>query len=305
MEISQLPTAPSIDPINDLLPIVTTNINTTSSISRNSLLNLASQPVGISDTQTLTNKTFTSPTISSPTLSGTLSGTYTIGGTPTFPSSVTQNTATQTLTNKTLTSPTINSPTITNASLTADTITGYTTSNTGTIYGMSVTGGLLASAAIAGQVNTAALQTNAVGGSNLATSAITLGYAQITSSQTSTSSTTFQSIPGLSTTVTVPAGGRRVKITVYIADASPSGSGGVMYLGISKDGTQVQQTFYNTTGSANFPYPPVMYSETPTAGNHTYTALFAGDGTRTMTVEAGSGVGLNTPGPAFILVECI
>lgn len=54
-------------------------------------------------TQTLTNKTLTAPV-----LSGTLTGTYTIGGTPTFPSSVATLTGTQTLTNKTLTSPVIN-----------------------------------------------------------------------------------------------------------------------------------------------------------------------------------------------------
>jgi hypothetical protein len=68
----------------------------------------------------------------------------------------------QTLTNKTLTSPTVNTPTITNATISADAVSGYTTSNTGTVYGMSVTGGVLASAAILNSVNTAAIQTNAV-----------------------------------------------------------------------------------------------------------------------------------------------
>ncbi len=59
--------------------------------------------VGTSDTQTLTNKTLTAPV-----LSGTVTGTYTIGGTPTFPSTVVSTTGTQTLTNKTLTTPKIN-----------------------------------------------------------------------------------------------------------------------------------------------------------------------------------------------------
>lgn len=49
-------------------------------------------------TATLTNKT-----IASPVLSGTLTGTYTIGGTPTFPSTVVSTTGTQTLTNKRIT----------------------------------------------------------------------------------------------------------------------------------------------------------------------------------------------------------
>lgn len=139
--ITSLPVAATIDATADTFPIVTNSLNTTQQINRNTFLNLASQPVGLTDTQVLTNKTLTSPTINGATLSGTLAGTYTIGGTPTFPSSVTQNTVSQTLTNKTLTSPTINSPTITNATISADTLTGYTTSNSGTIYGVGVTTG--------------------------------------------------------------------------------------------------------------------------------------------------------------------
>lgn len=144
--ISSLTAASSIDPTADYLPIVTANINTTQKINRNTLLGITSSPVGISDTQTLTSKTLTSPTISGPTLSGTVTGTYTLGGTPTFPSTVVLTTGTQTLSGKTLTSPTINSPTITNASITADTLTGYTTTNSGTIYGISVSGGQITSA---------------------------------------------------------------------------------------------------------------------------------------------------------------
>lgn len=141
--ITSLPVASTIDSTADVFPIVTNSINTTQQINRNTFLNLTSQPVGINDTQVLTNKTLTNPTINGATLSGTLSGTYTIGGTPTFPSSITQNTATQTLTNKTLTSPTINSPTITNATISSDAVTGYTTSNSGTIYGIPISLGTM------------------------------------------------------------------------------------------------------------------------------------------------------------------
>ncbi len=141
--INSLPTASTIDATNDLLPIYTNSLAATQAISRNTYLNLSSQPVGLTDSQTLTNKTLTSPTINGATLSGTLAGTYTIGGTPTFPATVVQTTTSQTLTNKTLTSPTITSPTITNATISADTLTGYTVSNTGTVYGVPVTTGAI------------------------------------------------------------------------------------------------------------------------------------------------------------------
>ncbi len=65
----------------------------------------------------------------------------------------------QTLTNKTLTSPTISSPTITNATISTDLITGYTTSNTGTVYGIPITTGVINTA---GTINGASLVANSV-----------------------------------------------------------------------------------------------------------------------------------------------
>jgi hypothetical protein len=52
----------------------------------------------------------------------------------------------QTLTNKTLTSPTINTAIISNPTLSVDSVAGYTVSNTGSIYGISVTTGQISSA---------------------------------------------------------------------------------------------------------------------------------------------------------------
>ena len=164
--INSLPTASTIDATNDILPIYTSSSAATQGINRNTFLSLSSAPVGLTDTQTLTNKTLTSPTINGATLSGTISGTYTIGGTPTFPSNIVTTTGTQTLTSKTLTSPTINSPTITNATISTDLITGYTTSNTGTVYGIPITTGVINTA---GTINGASLVANSVTNASILT----------------------------------------------------------------------------------------------------------------------------------------
>jgi hypothetical protein len=300
--ITDLPVAATIDAVNDTFPIVTNSLNTTQQINRNTFLNLASQPVGLTDSQTMTNKTLTSPTINGATLSGTLTGTYTIGGTPTFPSSVTQNTATQTLTNKTLTSPTINSPSITNATITADTLSGYTTSNSGSIYGMSVTGGVLASAALAGSVNTAAIQTNAVSAAELATNAITLGYASTTSNFTIASGTATQ-VTGLTATVTIPAGGRKIKITAFARSIYNTSAAHVSFMsiwdGTVNSGTELAQSQYVDVSGSTGGVAIAIAVVTPSAGSKTYNVGLNSDGTGTAGLQAASTY------PAFILVEAI
>ena len=72
----------------------------------------------------------------------------------------------QTLTNKTLTSPTISSPTITNATISTDLITGYTTSNTGTVYGIPITTGVINTA---GTINGASLVANSITNASILT----------------------------------------------------------------------------------------------------------------------------------------
>lgn len=130
----------------------------------NSALDLTSHPVGINDLQTLTQKTLTAPTISSPVLSGTVTGTYTIGGTPTFPVSVVTLTGSQTLTNKTLTSPTINTATIVNPTITLDALSEYTAG-----AGITIDGVLLKDSKIgANGVNTASIEDSAVTGAKIA-----------------------------------------------------------------------------------------------------------------------------------------
>jgi hypothetical protein len=117
----------SVDRATDFVEITdATDGGNSYKASVNSMLDLASHPVGVDDTQTLTAKTLTAPTMSSPVLSGTITGTYTIGGTPTFPITVVSTTGVQSLTNKTLTAPTITGATISNPTLTVDSIAEHT-----------------------------------------------------------------------------------------------------------------------------------------------------------------------------------
>jgi len=143
MTIPQYTAAGSIDPVQDKFLMWQNSTNSYVSISRNTIMGTTGTPVDTSSSQTLTNKTLTGPSISSPVLSGTITGTYTLGGTPTFPSTVVTTTGTQTLTNKTLTSPSISGGTIDNSTITVDTISGHSTPNSGTIYGVPITSGTL------------------------------------------------------------------------------------------------------------------------------------------------------------------
>lgn len=208
----------SIDIANDLVMVWKHSNSTLYKATPNQLANLTSQWVGINDTQTLTAKTLTSPTISGPTLSGTITGTYTIGGTPTFPASVVTLTGSQTLTNKILTSPTINSPTITNATITANALTGFTTSNTGTVYGISVALGVITTA---NSVNGTALVNSSVTPSKFNTGA-QVDYVAASESTTSTTYTALTT-PGPITTVTIGANGLAlVNISGDLANSSTS-----------------------------------------------------------------------------------
>lgn len=135
----------------------------------------------------------------------------------------------------------------------------------------------------------------------LATTAITLGYAQITNDFNTATIGSDVDVTGLSVTVAVPVGGRRVKVTGYAPQIHFSGAGGVNYPFIIKDGTTTLSYASYLTVSSGFGEPGfVMASFIPTAGNHTYKlAVNMTAGSGTTTVQCGES------GPAFILVELI
>jgi hypothetical protein len=128
----------------------------------------------------------------------------------------------------------------------------------------------------------------------------TLGYAQITSSFTTTSSTAVQ-VTGLTTTVTIPSGGRRVRVSVWSAQLSGTAAGNVsivIYDGTVPSGTQLSlmQHSLPTSATAIGGYASAII--TPAAGAKTYNAgIYTSAGTMTLTAA--------TTWPAYILVELI
>lgn len=131
-----------------------------------------------------------------------------------------------------------------------------------------------------------------VGATSIAAGAITIGYAQITSDFSSTTVGSDVDVTGLSVTVAVPAGGRRVKITCAIAQFA-SGSGNLT-LHIYEGASLLQ-----LMEGANPYFGTITWSGVPSAGNHTYKISMKQSGAGTMYFRGKSYA------PSFILVELI
>lgn len=135
----------------------------------------------------------------------------------------------------------------------------------------------------------------------LATDAITLGYAQITSTFNTASATAVQ-VTSLTTTVTIPVGGRRIKITAFASNAYSTTTAGYIALSIWDGsvgtGTMIgrgQMNATNTTGQVPFLAMAVV---TPSAGAKTYNVGLSS--------SAGTGsIEAATTYPAFLLVEAV
>lgn len=134
----------------------------------------------------------------------------------------------------------------------------------------------------------------------LATGAITLGYAQRTSDFTTTS---LAAVTNLSVTVTIPSGGRRIKVTVWSADLSSSASATIarmtLWDGAVSSGTQLSMAQVTSAG-ANYGAPgSIVWTGTPSAGSKTYNVGLQDIGAATAKIQGGATY------PAFILVEAI
>lgn len=114
---------------------------------------------------------------------------------------------------------------------------------------------------------------NAVQADDLATNAITLGYAQIVANFNTGGVVTNQAVTGLSTTVTIPAGNRRIEIEVFTGHISV-GAGTFLTLtvwdGTVGSGTQLAKCEAKP-GAVDIPTAfTLKASPTPAAGSKTY-----------------------------------
>lgn len=153
-------------------------------------------------------------------------------------------------------------------------------------------------------VSTPKIALNAVTGDKLATGAIFLGYAEITGNFTK-STIAEEDVPGLSVTVTVPAGGRRVKITFsgsYLVTGGTTNAGSFY---IKEGANYLAMTRVNMPAGEATGLPPVMAIELATAGIHTYKLSWALDNTQPIAINAGPKSTTAGNKPVFMLVELI
>lgn len=161
-----------------------------------------------------------------------------------------------------------------------DTINEATTSNGTTIGGVNIKSGALNTN---NSVVTANITDNAVTASKLATNAITLASISSSTSQSGIS-TSDVLVTGLTTTVTIPAGGRKIRVEAYIprvfctAIVSPTIS---IYNSTTVTGTPIQ-TSKSLIALANNGIPMNTFIEyTPSPGSQSYCVA--------LNMDAGSG----------------
>lgn len=252
--IPDLTALTSIDRAADLFEVSdTSDLGNSKRTTVNSMLNITSQPMGLTDTQSPTNKTldntntitlkdtlFTLQDDGDITkqakfqLSGITTGTTRTYTLPNASSTLVDLTSSQTLSGKTLTSPTISAPTITNPTLTVDTISEFTAANGVTIDGLNIKDSRLNTSSSV--PNNALINTGTFGSSWAWTSYIptftnfTIGNGTVTASYTQIGRTIFaRGFVTLGTTsamavqpiMSLPV---TSSSSIYVSDRSPLGT---------------------------------------------------------------------------------
>lgn len=151
-------------------------------------------------------------------------------------------------------------------------------------------------------VETAKVKDGAITASKLATSAITIGYASITSSFSTSSATPVQ-VTGLSISVTVPAGGRRIKVTAWARALFNTTANAQIIMtvwdGTVGSGTQISESYAQSNGANTGSNGTAIAILSPAAGAKTYNVGLHQSGGGTANLQA------STSFPGFILAEVI
>lgn len=179
-----------------------------------------------------------------------------------------------------------------------------------TIDGLTLKDGALVNANAVGTANISdgaitgpKLGSQAVGANNIGTSAIYLGSNTLTTSKTTTSTSQVE-ITELATTVTIPSGGRKIRITLFVSAFYNTGSTGgnislQLWDGAVTTGSKIQaftSSLTNATGTGAH----MMWLGTPPAGSRTYRIGFSASvSTATASVTA------STDAPTILLVEAL
>lgn len=148
-----------------------------------------------------------------------------------------------------------------------------------------------------------ALGNNVIPANALATNAILLGYADTASAQGSIVGTETD-LTNLTTTVTVPAGGRAVKLTASLWP-STTAAGDVVRCYFKEGSTYLGfHTFKLPDATAGFNQSFSIYVPAPSAGSHTYKlTMHRQSGSGTITSNAGAISASNTK--PFLMAELV
>jgi len=159
-------------------------------------------------------------------------------------------------------------------------------------------------------LSTSTSSNNVITAPMLSTSAIKLGYTERTSNFTDTTAGSWVDVTSLTVTVTVPAGGRDIKITAFASTLRATGAAGTFVSMSVREGSNVLgMGGFNQGGIAyNQPMNVVARVSAPSAGSHTYKVSIGQSAAGTITLGAaasGTASLYDAHTPAFILVELI